>query len=123
MPSVLAFLMLPVLAFSSADRPATRLQERRQPQQNVPTVIIKDSSFDPAERTATVGQTVVWNNTSARDHNIVIRIDERTQVRSGNIKRDGTWSYKFEKPGTYSFHCSIHPRAKGVVKVTPAERG
>ena len=30
--------------------------------------------------------------------------------RSGAVDTDETFSFKFDKPGTYHFTCSIHPR-------------
>ena len=121
LPSLLAFLTLPVLAFSSAHRPGVRLQER-QPQQTVAaTISIEDAAFSPTEAQVKVGETVAWTNVSDRDHQIVL-VRDKQETRSPAIKRGKTWSRKFTAAGTYEFHCSYHPRAKGTLKVLPASR-
>jgi plastocyanin len=121
LPSLLAFLTLPVLAFSSADRPAVRLQERNIQQAIAADISIKDASFDPSEEEIKVGETVRWTNQSNRDHRIVI-VREKEKIQSPVIAGGKTWTRKFTTAGTYEFHCAYHPRAKGTLKVVPAER-
>lgn len=36
---------------------------------------------------------------------------------SGPLDTNESFSYKFEKPGTYRFTCSIHPRMVGTIVV------
>jgi plastocyanin len=121
LPSLLAFLALPVLAFSSAQRPEVRLQER-QPQQTVAaTINIEDAAFSPTEEQVKVGETVAWTNVSDRDHLVVLVRDGR-ETRSPAIKSGKTWSRKFTAAGTYEFYCFYHARAKGSLKVVPASR-
>ena len=113
LPSLLAVIMLPALAHSS--RPP--VQQRQPP---VPpaaaSVGIGPSSFDPAAVTIKPGETVAWENSSDRDHQIVA--DEQ-HFKSGTIKPGKSWRHTFESPGTYRYHCALHPRAKGTVKVEP----
>ena len=111
-PSLLAVIVLPALAHSS--RP---VQQRQPPLPPVAaTVGIGASSFDPAEVAVKAGETVRWENASDRDHQIVA---QEQAFKSGMIKPGKTWSFTFESPGTYRYHCALHPRAKGSVKVEP----
>lgn len=113
LPSLLAIITLPALALSTSGRPA--MQEKRQPQQAVTaTVGIHVAKFDPASSEIKPGEVVLWENDSDRDHEIV---GDKNEFKSGTIKPGKSWSYTFEKAGTYKYHCALHPRAKGVVKV------
>ena len=38
---------------------------------------------------------------------------------SGNIPKNGTFSTMFITPGTYDYHCSIHPSMVGSIVVNP----
>jgi plastocyanin len=64
---------------------------------------------------------VRWTNQSNRDHRIVI-VREKEKIQSPVIAGGKTWTRKFTTAGTYEFQCAYHPRAKGTLKVVPAER-
>jgi hypothetical protein len=46
-------------------------------------------------------------NKDDEPHNVV---SDTGLFRSGAVDTDETFSFKFDKPGTYHFTCSIHPR-------------
>lgn len=111
-PSLLAIIMLPTLALSGG-RP--ELQQRRQPPPAVDaTVAIQGSKFVEASIQITAGQTVGWTNASDRDHEVIA---DKGEFKSGTIKPGKSWIFTFERAGTYRYHCALHPREKGVVKV------
>lgn len=113
LPSLLAIITVPALALSTAQRPV--LQEKRQPQQAVAaTVGIQATKFEPSAAQVKPGETVLWENNTDRDHEI---IGDKNEFKSGTIKAGKSWSHSFEKAGTYKYNCALHPRAKGVVKV------
>jgi plastocyanin len=121
LPSLLAFLTLPVLAFSSAHRPELRAQERQPPQAVAAKVVIQDASFEPDQVQVEVGESVTWTNESDRDH-LVVLVRDQQESRSPAIKSGKSWTRKFTAAGTYEFHCFYHARAKGTLKVVPASR-
>jgi plastocyanin len=118
LPSLIALVALPALALTSADRAVVR-HELSQPQGGAQVtadavIQIQGSAFRPASVTIRVGQTVAWTNVDDRDHAVV---GDRNEFRSGTIKPGQSWQNRFDRAGTYNFHCPLHPRARGVVRV------
>ncbi len=77
------------------------------------TVTITQASgsyaFDPTMLTITVGTTVTWRNLTGAPHTVTS--DDGKTFDSGADKPlspGGTFSFKFTKPGTYSYHCQFH---------------
>ena len=80
-----------------------------------PTLIVaKDFMFNPTPLTVKVGSTVTWTNKDDEPHTVV---SDTGVFKSGGMDTDESFSYKFDKPGTYHFTCSIHPRMVGTVIV------
>jgi plastocyanin len=77
-------------------------------------VYIQSSAFDPASLSVTVNTTVKWTNKEWFSHSVS---SETGLFESGSISVNGTFSYKFTAPGTYQYHCSIHPAMTGTVTV------
>ncbi len=78
-------------------------------------VDIANFAFAPADLTISAGQTVVWTNSDSTTHTVTS--DDGTTFDSGNLNNGDTFSYTFNTPGTYSYHCSIHPFMTGTVTV------
>ena len=78
------------------------------------SVEVKDFMFMPTTLTVGVGSKVTWVNKDDEPHTVV---SDTGAFRSGAIDTDQSFSYKFDKPGTYHFTCSIHPRMVGTVVV------
>ena len=78
--------------------------------------IIVDSSgnfaFSPSTVNVTVGTTVVWKNTTAAPHTVT-----GSSFGSGTIPSGGTYSFTFSQPGSFAYHCMIHPYMTAVVNV------
>ncbi|AFZ72160.1 cupredoxin domain-containing protein [Natronobacterium gregoryi] len=88
------------------------------------------NAFDPEEYEATVGETVVWQNTSSADHTVTALEDgipdaatyfasggyddEETaraawhDYRGGRIGPRETYEHTFEIPGRYVYICEPH---------------
>jgi plastocyanin len=77
-------------------------------------IAVKDFMFNPTPLTVKAGATVTWTNMDDEPHTVV---SDTGVFKSGGMDTNETFSYKFDKPGTYHFTCSIHPRMVGTVVV------
>jgi plastocyanin len=86
------------------------------------------SAFSPANFTLSLAtQTqVTWLNrdegsggygSNGVTHRLVS--DDGTSFSSGNIPPNGTFVATLNGPGTYVYHCTIHPAMTGTVTVNP----
>jgi plastocyanin len=81
----------------------------------VPSIIeVKDFMFSPTTLTIEAGAQVSWVNKDDEPHTVV---SDTGLFRSGALDTDESFSFKFDKPGTYHFTCSIHPRMVGTIIV------
>ena len=78
-------------------------------------VSIVDFAFQPALIIVGVGDTVEWTNTGNAQHTV----DSDTEIFESDIIDPGeTFSYTFDDPGIFPYHCDIHPHMRGMVVVT-----
>ena len=80
-------------------------------------VSIVDFAFQPASIEVPAGSTVTWTNTGAAPHTVTA---DDGAFDSGQLKPGATFSQTFTTPGTYTYHCEIHPQMTGTVVVTEA---
>jgi plastocyanin len=64
----------------------------------------------------TVGSTVTWENHDDMPHTVV-HDAHPADFSSPPLDTDDKFSYRFTKPGTYAYYCSMHPRMTGVIIV------
>jgi plastocyanin len=102
----LGLLGLAVLGFTAGWLPATAgaAEEAKS--------LIKDFSF--ASLTISAGTTVTWVNMDDEPHTVA---SDTGLFRSGGLDTNESFSYKFDKPGTYRIYCTIHPRMVATVTV------
>jgi len=79
------------------------------------TVSIRDFSFDPGQITVAPGTTVTWTNEGPSPHTTTA---DDGSWDSGELQQGEDFSFTFDKPGTYTYHCSIHPDMTASVKVS-----
>jgi plastocyanin len=77
-------------------------------------VKIDNFSFGPQTITVPVGATVTWTNRDDIPHTSV---STEGVFKSKVLDTDEKFSYKFSKPGTYTYYCTIHPKMTGQVVV------
>ncbi|HTJ98973.1 MAG TPA: plastocyanin/azurin family copper-binding protein [Bordetella sp.] len=82
--------------------------------EDAPVVSIKEFMFMPMSTTIKAGSTVTWKNLDDEAHSIVA---EGGLFRSDLLDRNGTFSYKFDKPGVYKVLCGLHPFMKETITV------
>ena len=79
------------------------------------TVTIDNFSFSPTLLTVPVGTTLTWTNRDDIPHTIVS--DDQKQFKSKPLDTDEKFTHTFDKAGTYTYFCSIHPKMVGKVVV------
>lgn len=77
-------------------------------------VKIDNFSFGPATVTVSPGTTVTWTNRDDIPHTVVS--DDKV-FKSKVLDTDEKFSYTFDKPGSYPYFCSVHPKMTGKVVV------
>ena len=70
-------------------------------------VTIKGFAFNPATITVAPGTTVVWTQQDSAPHTVTS--DTNAWTASNPLSTGQTFSHVFTTPGTYAYHCSIHP--------------
>ncbi len=70
------------------------------------TVTIKDFKFSPQPVQAKVGDVIVWSNQDSAPHSATLD-DGTCDTKTINIGAQA--GLVFSAPGTYTYHCSIHP--------------
>ena len=80
---------------------------------------IHSFQFLPPEIDIEVGTTVVWTNNDVVAHTVTLRASGKDQLFSSPYLTPGqTFSYTFDKPGTYPIFCMPHPFMTQTVVVT-----
>ena len=80
------------------------------------TVAIGAMKFSADTVVISAGQAVRWNNADPLGH--TIRFDPASgEASSDLIAANGSYTHRFDRTGTYAYHCTPHPFMKGVVVV------
>ena len=106
--SVLAAVSATMLCWVAAGSPATAATP------DPGRIVVKDFMFVPVSLTVKAGSTVTWANMDDEPHTVV---SDTGLFRSGSMDTNESFAFKFDKPGTYHFTCSIHPRMVGTIVV------
>ena len=81
-------------------------------------VTIKGFEYGPEAVEVKVGTTVTWTNEDGVEHNVQT-LDGAPEMFKGKLLKQGeSYSYTFEKAGTYNYQCNPHPDMRGAVVVT-----
>lgn len=85
-------------------------------------ITIQNYAFSPPSVTIPVGTTVTWTNLDRVSHTIVNSGTSQFGIgqvfKSNPLGPGETFSFTFDKAGTYPYHCSIHTQMKGTITVT-----
>jgi plastocyanin len=90
------------------------------PSSNQPTegaITIKNMMFTPSQITVAKGGTVTWTNNDTTAHKVVDDLSNVGGPNSGDIAPGATYSFTFNKTGSFQYHCSIHPSMRGTIVV------
>jgi len=83
------------------------------------TITIKNFAFDPSALTVKTGTVVAWVNQDGASHTIVSDTGSPAAFSSDSLSTGASYKFTFTQPGTYTYHCSIHPSMKGTIIVQP----
>jgi len=83
------------------------------------TIEIKDFLFQPNKITINLGDTVKWTNKGQFPHTST---SDKGLWDSSTLSAGASFSRVFKKPGTFAYHCAIHPGMKGTVSVRTVEQ-
>lgn len=73
------------------------------------------SAFVPPEIRAKVGDVIAWTNRDSVPHTATLDDDSCT---TDSLGEGGVGALTFSAPGSYPFHCKIHPTMTGTIEVT-----
>ena len=109
---VLAVLL--VAAFSFAVVKGETARPNSQAAASSVAVKIDNFSFGPQSITVSPGTKVTWMNRDDIPHTVV---STGGVFKSRVLDTDETFSFTFDKPGSYPYFCSVHPKMAGTVIV------
>jgi plastocyanin len=77
-------------------------------------VRIVDNRYRPRTITVEAGTRVRWSNAGRNSHSVTA--DDRS-FDSGLLAPGDRFARRFRRPGSYPFHCTVHPRMTGTIRV------
>ena len=78
------------------------------------TISIKDFSFNPKNINIKAGTTITWINEDSLIHDITID----SGLFNQDLEPGEEFSFTFDEPGIYKYHCNIHPSMTGEITIT-----
>ena len=79
-----------------------------------PLVDIQAFQYSMPTLTVPVGTTVTWTNHDVEPHTVTA--NDRAFASSG-LETNDTFAFRFDRPGTYAYHCALHPFMTGQIVV------
>jgi plastocyanin len=78
-------------------------------------VNLQDHSFQPRTLTVSAGTTVTWTNRGRHRHTVT---SDPGLWDSGPLNFGKAYAHTFDRPGTYPYHCELHPQQmRGMIEV------
>jgi len=78
------------------------------------SISIKNFSFSPVPLNVKAAETITVTNNDRNDHTFT---DNGGAFDTGHTAPAASKTVTITKPGTYNYHCNIHPSMKGVIQV------
>jgi plastocyanin len=76
--------------------------------------VLGNRAYAPDDLTVASGTTVTWTNNDSIAHTST---SDGSGWNSGLVAPGGQFSLTLQTPGTFSYHCTIHPGMVGTVVV------
>jgi len=83
-------------------------------------VFVQFSAYGPSQLDVLPGETVLWSNVSSRTHTVT---SDTGLYDSGDLHPDNRFTFQFNEPGIYRYHCTIHTSITGEVDVRKVTLG
>lgn len=83
---------------------------------DAPVSVMNQVKFLNAQVRVTAGTSVEFDNQDSQAHTAIS--DDNSTFDTGLIQPGTRTSVKFDKPGTFAYHCSLHPFMKAQIVVT-----
>ena len=112
---VLAIALLAVLSTAASLSPNPRGAAAEAATTAKASIKIANFDFGPNILTVPAGTSVTWTNNDDDAHSVVA---DNKAFRSAPLDTGDHYSFTFATPGTYSYHCGLHPQMHGKVVVT-----
>lgn len=87
-----------------------------RPQKNI--IVIKDYEFNSKKLQVKTGETVSWINQDRVKHTVTIDNESLNGPKSAYLGYSEKFTFVFNAPGIYSYHCKPHPYMKGTIIVS-----
>ena len=113
----MGILLVAALDYAASSRRQTNaatLAPQQTAQEMAAKVKIDNFSFSPATLEIKAGTTVTWTNLDDIPHTVV---NDDKIFKSKALDTDETFSFTFDKAGTYPYFCSLHPKMTAKVVV------
>jgi plastocyanin len=112
---ILGMGILLVAAFDHAVGSWRQTSAAPAPQSEMKSEVkIDNFSFSPASLEIKAGTTVTWTNADDIPHTVV---SNDKIFKSKVLDTDQKFSFTFDKPGSYPYFCSLHPKMTAKVVV------
>jgi plastocyanin len=82
-------------------------------------ITIENLTFNPPVLTIHAGSSATWINREPVTHSVVSDTGNPELFATAPLAYGQEQSIVFSKPGTYTYHCEIHPSMNGTVIVQP----
>ena len=80
--------------------------------------------FSPNQLTISLGAQLTWKNRTQEPHTIIsddCRFGTKCSFDSGFLGPNGRFALPPLKPGSYPYHCGIHPFMRGLLTIHPPQ--
>lgn len=86
----------------------------------VNAISMGDNFFEPLAMTVPAGTTIQWRNDGSLPHTATSDAGAARTFDSGILRTGGTYSLAFDTPGSFAYHCDVHPEMTGAIVVQAA---
>ena len=106
-PALFAGLVFGAIVFAIHGSPASHARQSA-------AVSAGDDLFEPQTIEVTTGATVVWAVTGTNGHTVTSDTGLFDSGVAPFLRQDDTFSFTFDRPGTYGYYCQFHGGPGGV---------